>query len=84
MHSAVKQIPQRYVLTLLSFVAVVALYMMRVCLYISMTQMVKPIVQSKESLAQDEFSCPAAAEEDIVRPHGNSSLLTVIQDSEVR
>lgn len=66
-------------LTFLSFLAIVTLYMMRVCLYISMTQMVKPIVSSNETIVQDELSCPAALEE-IAEPRKNSTLMSLAHE----
>lgn len=44
---------------IMCFTAVVSLYLMRVCLAISMTQMVKPIVANASAVHEsDELSCP--------------------------
>lgn len=56
--STVKSIPQRYVVVLMCFTAVVSLYLMRVCLAISMTQMVKStVVNASAVLESDQSSC---------------------------
>lgn len=51
------RIPQRCVLTLLTFMAIISLYMMRICLPISMTQMVKSIA-SNTTAGAHELICP--------------------------
>lgn len=53
----VKSIPQRYVLAVMSSLAIIAIYMTRVVLAISMTQMVKKIV-TNQTTTTDEISCP--------------------------
>lgn len=58
----------------LTFVAIVSLYMIRVCLYISMTQMVRPLPPANGSEAFDEFSCPAAIDETVYVADFGTSL----------
>lgn len=54
-----KSFPQRYVLAMLSFASSVCMYMIRVCLAISMTQMVKPITSNASTLRlADDAACP--------------------------
>lgn len=53
----VKSIPQRYVLAVMSSLAIIAIYMTRVVLAISMTQMVKKLV-TNQTVTTDEISCP--------------------------
>lgn len=50
---------QRYVLAVMSSLAIIGIYMSRIVLYISITQMVKPPIETIGSTAvKNDFSCP--------------------------
>lgn len=69
----------------LTFFAIVALYMIRVCLYISMTLMVRPIAATNDTNFVDEFACPAALDERLsTTTHHNQSSLMAGQDGSVQ
>lgn len=69
----------------LTFFAIVALYMIRVCLYISMTLMVRPIAATNDTNFVDEFACPAALDERLsTSTHHNQSSLMAGQDGSVQ
>lgn len=73
----VKSIPQRYILTLMSVFAIIGVYMARIVLYISITQMVRPIAVS-ESAAVDDFTCPMANADQM---DGNDSATSELDSS---
>lgn len=56
-----KSIPQRYILAGLSFAAAMCMYMIRVCLAISMTQMVRSVAINASSSHGDGVTCPMPA-----------------------
>lgn len=58
-------VPQRYILAAMSFATSMSMYMIRVCLAISMTQMVKPIIANVSigSNKEDDYSCPMPMKE---------------------
>ncbi|XP_067000244.2 putative inorganic phosphate cotransporter isoform X2 [Anabrus simplex] len=52
-------IAQRYVLSIMGFLAVANAYTMRICLSVAITEMVKPHASPNTTAVQDENYCPA-------------------------